>query len=52
MSVARGTAGWFGFDGRSQTPIRDEIIGRELYDHRGDPGGPGHTKHPALISRP
>ena len=26
---------WFGFDGRTQTPNRDEIIGRELYDHRG-----------------
>ena len=25
---------WFGFDGQTQTPNRDEIIGKELYDHR------------------
>ena len=29
---------WFGFDGATITPNRDEILGRELYDHRGDPG--------------
>ena len=29
---------WFGFDGATVTPNRDEILGRELYDHRGDPG--------------
>jgi iduronate 2-sulfatase len=26
---------WFGFDGATQTPNREEILGRELYDHRG-----------------
>ena len=26
---------WFGFDGVTQTPNREEILGRELYDHRG-----------------
>lgn len=26
---------WFGFNGATQTPNREEILGRELYDHRG-----------------
>ena len=29
---------WFGFDGRKVVPNVNEILGRELYDHRGDPG--------------
>ena len=27
---------WFGFNGATQTPNREEILGRELYDHRGE----------------
>ena len=29
---------WFGFDGVTVTPRIHDIIGRELYDHRGDQG--------------
>ena len=29
---------WFGFDGKKVVPKVNEILGRELYDHRGDPG--------------
>lgn len=29
---------WFGFDGRRVVPRTNDILGRELYDHRGDTG--------------
>ena len=29
---------WFGFDGQRVVPVTTDILGRELYDHRGDPG--------------
>ena len=29
---------WFGFDGVKIVPVVDDIIGRELYSHEGDPG--------------
>jgi len=29
---------WFGFDGVRVVPKVDQILGQELYDHRGDPG--------------
>eukprot|EP01050_Picozoa_sp_SAG11_P009711 SAG11_NODE_932_length_6489_cov_6.539039_2_plen_168_part_00 len=44
---------WFGFDGKSQTPNRDEVIGRELYDHRGDLGElDWHGEHVNVVDEP
>src|SRR4051794_36210577 len=40
---------WFAFDQTLLVPIRDKVLGRELYDHRGDTGlwldYPGENKN-------
>ena len=44
---------WFGFDGELVVPVTSDILGRELYDHRGDPGLlDWHGEHVNVVNDP